>query len=260
MKKPTRSAKWGAEKSRQKFDAPALIFMAAGCLVFSSQFNPYYAFLLFFSFLLVAFTADILFQRCANVPANETAWHELFGRFQRSVDATIYNLIGFPPNGRHAHLYKDVMQSFYQRLLENDRRALHAFRGKTDAEARVYLCRIAASIALNILKNEKKELPPYVALEEQKEDSPNRKDKFADIAGLDANYLVLRASIDACLEKIVEGKNRERNILIFKLAVYHGLSAKQIAAIPGFAEMSPRAIEVQISRIRFKVGECLEKN
>lgn len=228
---------------------------AAGCVFTTSQFNPYDAFLLFISFLLIALTADILFQRCANVPVDEAAWHELFKRFQHSVDVTIYHLI----NGRHAQLYDDIIQNFYVRLLENERRALHAFRGKTDAEARVYLCRIAARIAIDFLKKEQRELPPYISLEEQTENSLVRKEGMLDPAAANEIYLLLRESIDACLDKVVVGKNRERNILIFKLMVYDGLSAQQIAGIPGFTEVEPHAIDVLVSRIRAEVRECLDK-
>lgn len=257
MNEPTPKTPWGGEKkSRQKLDSPVLVVLAAaGCIFSTSQFNPYHAFLLFISLLLIALTTDILFQRCANTPADETAWHELFERFQHSVDATIYHFI----NGRHAHLYNDIIQNFYVRLLENERRALHAFRGKTDAEARVYLCRIATSIAIDLLKKEQRELPPHASLEEQTKNIPGRNTGNIDQIAANENYLLLRESIDASLEKVVGGKNRERNILIFKLMVYDGLSAKQIADIPGFTEMDPHAIDVLVSRIRVEIRQYLDK-
>lgn len=79
-------------------------------------------------------------------------------------------------------------------------------------------------------------------------------------AQLSKDYILLRESIDACLEKVVSGKNRERNMLIFKLMVYDNLSAKQIAAMPSFDGMTPYEIDVQISRIRVKVRNCLKKS
>jgi len=255
MTKPTAGAKWGGLKSQQKLDSSALL-MAAGFFVLSSQLDPFHALFLFFSFLLAALTADILFRRCAGVPTDQTVWRELFQRFQHDLDAKIYHLIGFPPHGHHAHLYNDVMQSFYLRLAENDRRALRAFRGKTDAEARAYLNRIAVSIACAILERER----PHVSLNEEDDDHPHRhQGMLADHSVLDEQYMVLRESLDACLEKIAHGHNRERNILIFKLVVYDGLSPQQIAGMPGFEEMSPHAIEQQITRMRLKLRRCLER-
>jgi DNA-directed RNA polymerase specialized sigma24 family protein len=254
MIEPTTGAKWGGLRSHQKPASPAPLLMAVGGFIFFSQLDPFHALFLFFSFLLVALTADILLQCCARVPADKTAWRELFQRFQHEIDATIYHVIGFPPRGHHAHLYHDVMQSFYFRLVKNDRRALRAFRGKTDAEARAYLCRIAASIAFAILGKER----PQVSLDNE-DDDPRCRGLLADPSTLDEQYMVLRESLEACLEKIMHGHNRERNILIFKLVVYDGLSPQQISAMPGFAGMSPHAIEQQITRIRVKLRRCLEK-
>lgn len=261
MKEPTSRSKWGEEKFRQEFASPAYIAMTmAGCLTFSSRFNSSYTFLLFFSFLLAVLTVDILFQRCAKVPEDTNAWREFFERFQHSVDATIYNIIGFPPHGRHAHLYPDIMQNYYRRLLENDRRALLAFRGKTEAEARVYLCRIAASVAFDFIRKERRELPLYVSLETPAENGSGHKPEFGDTAAVTENYIVLRESIDACLEKIVTGKNRERSILIFKLMVYDGFSAKQTAGMPLFADMKPHTIDVLVSRLRAEIRTCLDNS
>ena len=255
MIKPTTCAKWGGLKSHQKLDSSVLL-MAAGGFVFSSPLDPVHAFFLFFSFLLATLTADILLRRCAGVPTDKTAWHELFQRFQHDIDAKIYHVIGFPPYGHHAHLYNDVMQSFYLRLVENNRRALHAFRGKTDAEARAYLNRIAVSIASALLEKER----PHVSFAEEDDGHPHRHHSIlADPSVLDEKYLVLRESLDACLAKVASRKNKERNILIFKLAVYDGLSPQQIAGMPGFAGMSPHAIEQQITRMRLKLRRCLER-
>lgn len=261
MKEPTRRSKWGEEKFRQKFASPAGIAMTmAGCLTFSSQFNPSYIFLLFFSFLLAVLTVDILFQRCANVPEDKSAWQEFFERFQHSVDATIYHIIGFPPHSHYAHLYPDIMQNYYRRLLENDRRALLAFRGKTEAEARVYLCRIAASVALDAIRKEQRELPPHASLETPAPNGLGRKPERIDTAALNEDFIVLRESIDACLEKIATGKNWDRNILIFKLMVYDGFSAKQIASMPLFSGMEPHRIDVLVSRLRAEIRKCLDRS
>jgi len=104
-----------------------------------------------------------LFARCAAIPTDAAAWDEFFRRYQNDISSAIYRVIGFPPNGRHAHLYPDVMQIFNLRLLENERRALRAFRGDTDAEALAYLLKITASVATSALR---KELRPTVPLVE----------------------------------------------------------------------------------------------
>jgi len=109
-----------------------------------------------------------LFARCAVVPADEAAWNEFFRRYANAISAAIYRVIGFPPDGPHAYLYSNIMQIFNLQLLENDRRALQAFRGNTETDARAYLSRIAVSIALDAVS---KELLPSMHIEEDQIES-----------------------------------------------------------------------------------------
>lgn len=262
MRKPTHGTTWGEKSKSPQWPIKSLlqIAMAAAGLILASQFSSFDTFPLFFSFVGAAIAADLLFQRCTEVPTDEAAWREFFERFQHAVDTTIYRLIGFPPNGHHTRLYDDIMQIFYTRLIQNDRRTLHNFRGKSDGEARVYLCRIAANIAIDILNEEKKGLPFHFPLNEPKAGIPDPAQTVADTAALDENYFVLRESINACLEKAVKGKNRERNIMIFKMVVYDGMAPQQIAALPNLHGLSSRAIDELVSRIRIKVRACLKRN
>jgi len=104
-----------------------------------------------------------LFVRCAAIPSDEAAWDEFFRRYQNDIRSAISRVIGFSPNGRFSHLFPDVMQRFNLRLLENDRRALLSFRGNTDSQARAFLRKVAASVAVNVLQTEP---PPSVPLVE----------------------------------------------------------------------------------------------
>jgi RNA polymerase sigma factor (sigma-70 family) len=206
--------------------------------------------------MVVALTADQLFQHCCAVPPDEAAWRELFQRYHPDIEAAIYRVIGFPPQGHHAHLYEDVLQKFRMRLLEHERRPLRSFRGKTDNEARAFLRQVAASVACNVLNQEP---PPHMHLDQQKEDSLSRSEVFVDLSAFDEKYFMLRQSIDDCLEQILHGHNKKRNVAIFKLAVYEGLSPQEIAGMPDFAAISAHAIEQQITRIRRKLRPCLDK-
>jgi RNA polymerase sigma factor (sigma-70 family) len=213
-------------------------------------------FIFFLPALLVTLTTHKLFRRCSAVPADETAWREFFQRYHPDIEAAIYRVIGFPPQGHHVHLYKDVLQKFYLRLLEHERRALRSFRGKTDNEAKAFLRQVAASMACNALNRER---PPHVPLNQQKDDSLSRSESLADPSACDERYFMLRQTIDDCLEQILHGHNKERNVKIFKLAVYDGHSPQEIASMPDFEAVSAHAIEQQITRIRHKLRPCLDK-
>ena len=204
----------------------------------------------------MALAADQLFRRCAIVPPDEAAWRELLQRYHQDIQTAIYRVIGFPPHGHHAQWYEDVLQKFRLRLLENDRRALRSFRGKTDTEARAFLRRVATSVAINALYHERAR---HIHLDDPKDDSRRLAEALADPAAFNEKYFILRKTIDESLENILHGHNKARNIVIFKLAVYDGLPAQEIADLPGLKAGSVHAIEQQITRIRSKLRECLEE-
>jgi len=128
----------------------------------------------------------------------------------------------------HLDLYDDVLQRFRWRLIEHERRALLEFRGKTDGEARAYLRQIAVSVALNILKKEKRLQKRFVR---QAEESPKHAEAYGDPAAPDEKAMLLRQAMDECLERILPKKNRARYILMFKLALDEGLSPQEIASL-----------------------------
>jgi RNA polymerase sigma factor (sigma-70 family) len=219
----------------------------------------YHIFILIFFLpaLLAALTTNKLFRRCSAIPADEPAWCEFFQRYHPDIEAAIYRVIGFPPQGHHAHLYQDVLQGFHLRLLENECRALRSFRGETDNEARAFLRKVAASVACNTLNQEQR--PPHVPLDLQEDDSLSPSESLLDPSALNERYFMLRQAIDDCLEQVLRGHNKERNIKIFKLAVYDGLSPREIAELPDFKAVTLHAIEQQITRTRHKMRPCLNK-
>ncbi|MCG3119997.1 MAG: hypothetical protein ALAOOOJD_02559 [bacterium] len=257
MMKPTAFTRWGGVETARKPHLPAMLVIASGGDFFAgSSFHSYPAFFLIFAFVLAALAVVELFQRCARTPPDEATWQEFFLRYQVDIRMAIYRVIGMPPHGHHAHLFDDVLQAFRLRLLANGRQALLSFRGKTDTAARAYLRRIARNVALTALLKEK----PQISLEQLNTNLVRLGDTIEDPETLSEQYLLLRKTIDDCLEKIINGQNRERNMLIFKLAIYEGLSPQDIAEIPVFAAMSTHAIEQQVTRIRRKLRKCLRKN
>lgn len=257
MKKPTAFARWGGVETARKIYRPAMLVLApAGFFMAGSSGEQYPSFFLLFAFVLAALAVAELFQHCARIPPEEATWREFFLRYQVDIRMAIYRVIGVPPHGRHSHLFDDILQAFRLRLLANERQALLAFRGKTDTAARAYLRRIARNVAFTVLQKEK----PHTSLEQLQTDCLSLRDKLEDPKAVSEQYLILRQTIDDCLEKIITGQNRERKMLIFKLAVYEGLSPQDIAEIPAFAAVSAHAIEQQITRIRRKLRKHLAKN
>jgi DNA-directed RNA polymerase specialized sigma24 family protein len=251
---------WGdlRTKKRWRFFALALAAIAAVELFISSGSWGICQF--FISALLAAalheLSADMLFKRCAGVPVDQGAWEEFFHRYQQDIRAAVCRVIGFSSKNRYNHLCDDVLQKFNLRLLENGRRALLSFRGKTDQEAKAFLRKVAASVAFNIVNQEKNSHPqPSEPLQDGFES-----DEYIDPTSKNhENYLILLDTVEQCLREVIHGKNKYRNILIFKLAVIDGLSPKEIIDIRGLGVSSMHAVEQQITRIRSKIQAYLKK-
>ncbi len=215
----------------------------------------------FLAFALMAvviqgLSADKLFKRCAGVPGDEGAWQEFFHRYQQDIRTAICRVIGFSSQNRYNYLFADIMQRFNLRLLENGRRALLSFRGKTDQEAKAFLRKVAASVAFSSVNQEKLSHPLPL---ETSTDMPGD-DVYIDPTTKDQeDYLILVDTIEQCLREVIHGKNKYRNILIFKLAILDGLSAKEIIEIRGLGFGTIHAVEQQITRIRSKLQAFLKK-
>lgn len=199
-------------------------------------------------------SADKLFKRCAGVPADENAWEEFFRRYQQDIRTAICRVIGFSSNSRYNHLCADIMQKLNVRLLENGRRALLSFRGKTDQEAKAFLRRVAARVALTILNQEKNSQPPNPS-----HDMSGSEMYVDPITKDQEDYIILLDTIEQCLHEVIHGENKYRNILICKLAFIDGLSAKEIVEIRGLGFGTIHAVEQQITRIRGKLKAYLKK-
>jgi DNA-directed RNA polymerase specialized sigma24 family protein len=216
----------------------------------------------FFAFALMTvvlhgLSADRLFKCCASLPVDERAWEEFFHRYQQDIRTAICRVIGFSSDTRYSHLFADIMQRFNLRLLENGRRALLSFRGTTDREAKAFLRKVAARVALNILNQEKNSHPQLLV--EPLSGVPGDGDFPDPITTGNEEYLILLDTIKQCLREVTHGKNKYRNILICKLAIIDGLSAKEIIEIRGLGFSNVHAVEQQITRIRSKLQAYLKK-
>ena len=65
-----------------------------------------------------------------------------------------------------------------------------------------------------------------------------------------------RLSLDDALDRVLRGRNKDRNMLAFKMHVYEGCNAAEIAGILGM-NVTPRAVENQLSRMRTKLQKFL---
>ena len=184
-----------------------------------------------------------LFRRCAAIPPDESAWKEFDKRYALGLMAGICRVIGYPPNAIYHELFPDMLEKVFIRLLNHGRRLLVAFRGRSESEAQVYLRRIATSVVLNEVRRRRLAVPlPVDSLPKQSGE------------GERMQYLPSRKGFDKVLERWMRGRHKYRNILAFKMHVYEGCSAAEIADVLGMG-VTARAVENLISRMRRKLQE-----
>ncbi len=215
---------------------------------------------LVFAALLSNLPAKDLFERCAALPCDREAWRDFFKRYNVEIEATIRRIIGYPAQGRFSHLFDDIMQRFYQRLLENDRRALHALRGVEETQARAYLRTIAAGVVFKMIA---RELPQTIPLETSEAEGEERRRPprtwLRDRTSWSEEAILLWETMQEGLNKILRSRNKYRNMLIFKLVVLDGFTPKEISRIPGLHVASHHAVEQLICRTRSKLRAYLKK-
>ena len=188
-----------------------------------------------------------LFRRCAQVPADEAAWNEFMRRYYTEVYRGICRVLGYPPCRQFDNHFDDVLQNFYQRLLANDRRALLAFRGNSEGEAINYIRRTAVNSALNFVRKRKQDRSLVPLDRPASEDGQRSAIDPAEAS--DEDTILEREAVNKILPEMLRGRNKNRNILLFKLAAFEGLSSQDIASIAGL-EVTTRAVDNQVSRIR----------
>ena len=239
-------------KAASRFGLGIVVVFALS-LFGASPFPVFIAPLLFFVLSAITTSAGLapgeLFRRCARVPPDKEAWHELLRRYESDIKNGLGKIID-ASGWKHSRYFAEAQQEFIMRLLANEGRALRAFRGLTEYEARGYLRRIARNVALNVIRREKRhehdELPDP--------DIPSPKPQPTQRA----REIDLRFDLEKCLNERLHGRNKARNILMFKLFALENLKPAEIGQILGIG-MSVRAIEIQIGRVREKLRKCLAR-
>lgn len=237
----------------------AYVLVLLGWFVAHDDSIPALLYLLFVG-TLISLPPKDLFERCAQMPIDDIAWRTFLKRYNTEVEGTIRRIIGYPPHGRYCSHFDDIMQRFYERLLDNDRRALRALRGKEEAQARAYLRTIAAGVAYKLIAREQRQ---HAALDhfpdERDENLHPPQSLMRDPESLSEEAILLWETIQGGMQAILRGRNKHRNMLIFKLAVMDGFTPKEIFLIAGLHMKSCHAIEELISRIRRKLHDYLLK-
>jgi RNA polymerase sigma factor (sigma-70 family) len=211
-----------------------------------------------------------LVKLCAQEPANESVWSEFCSRFHSSIQSSVYrecSQVGIvQKSSQSATVYEDLVQEVYLKLVGTNCRALREFKGSSENSIYLYLGTIARNAVLNHLSSirAKKRDVVQVSLDspldqEADQDSPSlessiRSQQFDLEEHLDG--VAMRQEIERILNQVVQGKNKARDKLIIRLAIYEGFSAEEIVQrFP--VDLSEKGVANTISRLKQVLQENL---
>jgi RNA polymerase sigma factor (sigma-70 family) len=197
---------------------------------------------------------------------NALAWQEFVGRFHAQIFRYIVREQRAHSLPNSSDITLDLLQEFYLRLLANDRVILREFRGKLKQSIAAYLACIVHSVVTDFIrhKNSKKRAVVIVSIDSViDKDSHNR--TFAEILPADENTnpeqmyneRLTPQRLRTLLGQVLNGVNGQRDGLIFQLHILNGLTANEIARLPGLQVTEINALAI-IRRTREKLRNILE--
>jgi RNA polymerase sigma factor (sigma-70 family) len=221
-----------------------------------------------------ALPVDQLLERCARRPSDDAAWEEFVRRYQSIIRASVVKTFhrkvreeGDLRTQFSQDLIDDLTQSVYMRLVEEGSRAIQSFEGVHDNSIFQYLSMIAINVVRDYFREAKALKRPKVtfSLDELLENSGDGILSKAVTSNLDgtpatnARPLVTRDELDRALERAVSDRHRDRDILIFKLRHYDGLTLREIRTTLCL-ELSPVSVGSILNRIAVKLKSLLEQS
>ena len=211
--------------------------------------------------------ADLV-DRCSRRPPDESAWEEFVRRYHTTIRANVQKT--FHRKAREESdrrpqfrddVVEDLVQSVYIRLVEDRSRALQRFEGEHENSIYQYLKLISINVVLDHFRQEKAIKRPKISysldqLMESQGDSAIPGGGSGREGGVpDSSSFALR-DIEQALDKVVTGKNRNRDLLIFKLHYFEGLTSEEIIKVMGL-DISTIGVNSILNRIVKKVREML---
>lgn len=215
----------------------------------------------------VQLTVHELLKRCLERPPDEDAWREFVQRYHgaiRSSVAKTFHARAIQETDRRAQfpedLIEDLVQVVYMRLVEEGNRALNRFEGEHENSIFQYLTIISINVVRDHFREGKAQKRPKLSfsldeLMENAGDGGMLKDAVSSIDGLrvtGASSNVTMDDLEAALKRSVSRRHRDRDILIFKLRYYDGLTLDEIKKSLRL-DISPIGIGSILNRINGKL-------
>ncbi|MGA9770906.1 MAG: sigma-70 family RNA polymerase sigma factor [Blastocatellia bacterium] len=207
-------------------------------------------------------TVGELLKKCSKRPPDQAAWDEFVRRYHMTIRSfirrTYHQKTGNDPERGTQFpddTIDDLVQTVYLKLVDGGSSALERFEGEHEHSIFKYLGMISMNVVIDYVRWVKADKRPRVtiSIDEMllRGDVAFPEDSFiATDSGsvADNDITFIKDEIEQALNKVVKGKNRDRNILIFKLRFYEGLTFGEITKVLNLG-LSPVSIGSILNRI-----------
>ena len=213
-------------------------------------------------------TVAELLSRCSRRPPDEIAWQEFVRRYHLTIRTnvlkTYYSKAKKEMDRKPQFLedtIEDLVQTVYIKLIEDQNEALNRFEGKHDNSIYQYLGIISINVVRDHFRETKAKKRPKISfsldqLLETSGDSSLLGENLSDIDGspMDGSsaYFTIK-DIEGALKQAVAGRNKDRDILIFKMRYYEGLTLDEISKAVG-----PKVSAVSVGSILNRIIKRLK--
>jgi RNA polymerase sigma factor (sigma-70 family) len=218
-------------------------------------------------------TTKALLRQCQQRPPDEGAWQEFVRRYHSVIKGTVAKVFQLKagqeferrPQFREDSI-DDLVQTVYLRLIEDNGRVLKAFHGKLENSLPAYLSIISINVVKDHFRQTKADKRPKItlSLDELRENDGEGglfKDASCDTRGKASGtpgHSFTIEDIDALLKRALNLRNRDRNILIYKLRYFDGLTLAEIKTTLAL-DMSTLGIGAILSRTNKRLRELIQK-
>jgi RNA polymerase sigma factor (sigma-70 family) len=224
--------------------------------------------------VVIELTVHELLRLCLQRPPDEEAWREFVHRYHGSIKTSIaktFHLRASQETDRRAQfpddLIEDLVQAVYVRLIEDDNRALKRFEGEHENSIFQYLGIISVNVVRDYFREAKAQKRPKLSfsLDELLENLGDGAMLKEAVSNFDGTLATASASsltiedVEAVLKRSVSRRHRDRDMLIFKLRYYEGLTLEEIKKALGL-DISPIGIGSILNRINGKVRAKLGRS
>jgi len=214
-----------------------------------------------------------LVELCAQTPDNRNAWLEFYHRFDewiwlviaRECKAKAISRVDF----QYQKTIPDLVQDVYVKLVSNECKALKNFVGASENSIYKYLNIIAKNVVKNHLTKIRAQKRPFIKKSIDEVVIVGENDERISIKeGIRSTDFdveeevaveILQDEIEAILDRILKGKDKQRNKLMFKLHLFEGFSAEEIASQFPFGLTSKRVSNLIADIRRSLRQELLEQ-